>query len=192
MFSISESAATDCIEHYTQTYGIEGITLRIPPVYGYGPHTLIFKEGVPLKTGFQVFIERAERGEPLELWGDPENGRDIVYVKDVVAAVERALAVRGVTGLFNIASGHRLTLREQAECIVALFSPAGRKSELTFRPDKPNHIENYVYDVSRAARVLEWKPKYAFRDMLVDYQREMESGRFSFLIEKRKQMLQGA
>src|SRR5665647_3412828 len=42
MFSISESAAQDCILHYQEQYGLKAIILRLPPVYGYGPHTEIF------------------------------------------------------------------------------------------------------------------------------------------------------
>ena len=192
MFSISESAATDCVRYYAETHGIDGVVLRLPPVYGYGPHTEIFKDGKPLKTGFKVFIENAEKGLPLELWGDPAAGRDIVYVKDVVAAVVAALEKSGAAGLYNISSGHLLSLQEQAEAIVATFSPPGRAAEIRVLPEKDNHIESYVYDIDKAARVLGWKPAYSFADMLVDYRREMESGRFALLVEKRRQMMQAA
>jgi UDP-glucose 4-epimerase len=192
MFSISESAAADCVEHYAQTYGIEGVVLRLPPVYGYGPHTEIFKDGKPIKTGFQIFIDRARAGEPIELWGDVKNGRDIVYVKDVVSAMELALEKRGVGGLYNISSGRRLTLEEQASTIVGLFSPPEKRSELKARPEIANNIENYVYDIDKAKRVLGWEPKYSFEDMLRDYERELESQRFAFLVEKRKRMLEKA
>jgi UDP-glucose 4-epimerase len=189
MFSISESAAADCVEHYAQTYGIEGVVFRLPPVYGYGPHTEIFKDGKPIKTGFQIFIESAEQARPLELWGNIENGRDIVYVKDVVAAIDLALKKPGIGGLYNVSSGRRLTLREQAEAVLRVFSPAGKRSELRYLPEKDNLIENYVYDIGKAERVLGWRPKYSFDDMLLDYQREMKSGRFSFLVEKRRQLM---
>jgi UDP-glucose 4-epimerase len=192
MFSISESAAADCVEHFREAHGLEGVTLRLPPVYGYGPHTEIFKDGKPIKTGFQIFIDAAERAAPIELWGDPNNGRDIVYVKDVVDAIERALDRRGVGGLYNISSGRRLTLREQVEAILRVFSPPDKKSELRLLPDKPNLVENYFYDIGKAMRVLGWEPKYTFDEMLVDYRREQESGRFSYLIEKRRQLMQSA
>lgn len=192
MFSISESAAADCVEHYCQAYGIEGVTLRLPPVYGYGPHTEIFKDGKPLKTGFQVFIERAEQGAPITLWGDPENGRDIVYVKDVVAAIDHALAKPGVAGLYNIASGRCLSLRQQAEAIIRVYSPPGKPSEIRFQPEVENLIENYAYDIEKAKTVLGWEPKYTFEEMLIDYRTEMESRRFEFLLEKRRSQIQAA
>ena len=64
MFSISESAAQDCILHYTEEYGLKGIILRLPPVYGYGPHTEIFMDGKPIKTGFRIFIDNAKEHKP--------------------------------------------------------------------------------------------------------------------------------
>lgn len=192
MFSISESAAADCVEHYTQAFGIEGIVFRLPPVYGYGPHTEIFREGKPLKTGFQVFIENAERGDAITLWGDAEAGRDIVYVKDVAAAMCLALDKPGITGLFNISSGRQLSLKQQAEAIVRVFAAPGRPSEIRYDPSKPNQMESYVYSIEKARSVLGWQPKYSFDDMLVDYEKERTTGRFNFLIEKRRQIMQRA
>jgi UDP-glucose 4-epimerase len=190
MFSISESAAADVVEHYAQTYGIDGIVFRLPPVYGYGPHTEIFKDGKPLKTGFQIFIENAEQGRPIELWGDDENGRDIVYVKDVASAIVLAVKTPAIRGLFNISSGRRLSLKEQAEAIIRVFSPSGKTSEVRYRPEKQNLIEPYVYDIAKAREAFGWQPKYSFQDMLIDYVKEMQSGRFAYLVEKRKMMMQ--
>jgi UDP-glucose 4-epimerase len=94
--------------------------------------------------------------------------------------------------LYNISSGRRLTLLEQAETIVRVFSPPGRPSAIAHRPEKANLIESYFYDVSKARRTFGWFPKYSFEDMLIDYRREMESGRFAYLVEKRRKQMQGA
>jgi len=190
MFSISESAAADCVEHYSQTHGLDGVILRLPPVYGYGPHMEIFKDGKPLKTGFKTFMENALEGRPIELWGDCESGRDIVYVKDVTAAIQLAIQTPGARGLYNISSGRPLSLREQAECMIRVFSPPGRQSKILHRPDRPNLIESYVYDIEKARRAFGWQPKYSFEEMLIDYRKEMESGRFAFLVEKRRMLMQ--
>lgn len=189
MFSISESAAADCVQHYNSKYGIQGIIFRLPPVYGYGPHTVIFRDGKPHKTGFQVFIENASGGKPLELWGDYDKGRDIVYVKDVVSAIVLALKSKDAIGLYNIASGRLLSLREEATEIVKAFSPKDRPSEIVYRPEIPNSIRPFLYDITRARRDLGWAPKYSFRDMLEDYKTEVRSGRFSFLVKRRLAML---
>ena len=191
MFSISESAASDCVEHYTRCYGIEGVILRLPPVYGFGPHLEIFKDGKPIKTGFLALIENAERGHPLVLWGDTSKARDIIYVKDVVAAIQLALSRSNISGLYNIASGQQLSLKDQAECVIRVFSPPGPHPEIQYLPQKPHYFEAYVYDITKAREVLGWQPKYSFEEMLWDYRKEQESGRFAFLLERRKAAMEG-
>jgi UDP-glucose 4-epimerase len=188
MFSISESAAQDCVEHYRQQYGIQGITFRLPPVYGYGPHTEIFWQGKPIKTGFQIFVENAVASKTIELWGDCEKGRDIIYVKDVVSAFSMALKSENAAGLYNITSGRSISLREEAETIVKVFSGENGKPEIRREPGKPNSIEPFVYDNGKAKRDFGWVPQYSFEDMLIDYKREKEAGRFSFLLEKRRRL----
>lgn len=189
MFSISETAASECVRHYSHQYGIQGIILRIPPVYGYGPHTEIYKEGKPIITGFKVFIEKALAGKPLEVWGNPQNGRDIIYVKDVVSAMVSAIGSNTANGLYNISSGSLLTLEEQVRTIAKIFSPDNRMPEIKYIPEKDNSIESYVYDISKSKRELNWTPRYSFEQMIIDYKNEMELGRFEFLVEKRRQML---
>lgn len=190
MFSISESAAQDCVMHYQAQYGLTGIIFRLPPVYGYGPHTLIFKDGKPIKTGFQIFIGKATACQPLEIWGNADVGRDIIYIKDVVSAFIKAITNPTASGLFNITSGNYLTLRAQAEIIAKLFWGATTHPVFIERPELSNGMDSFLYDNSKAARELEWIPKFTFEDMLIDYKKEMESKRYEYLVNKRKTMFQ--
>ncbi len=190
MFSISESAAQDCVMHYQAQYGLPGIIFRLPPVYGYGPHTEIFKDGVPIKTGFQIFIEKAQACEPLEIWGDGNVGRDIIYVKDVVSAFMLAIESTSASGLYNITSGQYLTLRKQAEIIAKLFWGSNSPPVIVERPEKPNGMDAFLYAIGKAQRELGWTPRYTFEDMLIDYRKEADSRRFKYLVEKRKKMLE--
>lgn len=190
MFSISETAAQDCVLHYDAEYGLRGIILRLPPVYGYGPHTEIFMNGKPIKTGFQIFIDNAKECKPLTIWGDGEKGRDIVYVKDVIDAFHKAIEVENAQGLYNISSGNKLTLREEAEIIGELFWGNDGKPVIEVDPTKPNNIDEFVYDISKAERELGWKPKYDFRSMLIDIAKEGQDKRYSFLLEKRHKMFE--
>ncbi|MEW6079010.1 MAG: NAD(P)-dependent oxidoreductase [Thermodesulfobacteriota bacterium] len=189
MFSISESAAQDCIEHYRTQYGMPCILFRLPPVYGYGPHIEIYKNGKYFKTGFLTFIENSMTCKPIEVWGDSNAGRDIIYVKDVVSAFIKAITTDRADGLYNIASGKLLTLKEEVAAIAKVFwGDAGRPVVIIERPDKPHFIETYLYDISRAKRDLNWTPEYDFESMLTDYKKEMQSDRFGHLVCKRKKM----
>lgn len=188
MFSISESAAQDCVEYYQKQFSLRGIIFRLPPVYGYGPHTEIFKDGKPIKTGFQIFIENAMACRPIDIWGDSSKGRDIIYVKDVVSAFIKALNNNKANGLYNIASGKYLSLREEAETIAKTFWGNDSDPEIIERPELPNSIDTFLYDISKAKRDLDWSPQYSFEEMLIDYKKEMESNKFGYLIEKRRLM----
>lgn len=188
MFSISESAAQDCVLHYQAEYGLTGILFRLPPVYGYGPHTEIFKGGKPIKTGFQIFIDKAIAGQPLEVWGDGEIGRDIIYVKDVVDAFMRAIRLDGISGLYNITSGSYLTLRNQAETIARIFWGGNGDPVIVYRPEIDNGMDTFLYDNSKAHRDLGWSPKYDFQAMLLDYQGEEKSEKYRYLVNKRLSM----
>lgn len=188
MFSISESAAQDCIEHYSVQYGLKSIIFRLPLVYGYGPHTEIFKGGKPIKTGFQIFIENAMACTPLKVWGDSAIGRDIIYVKDVVSALMKAINNKKAHGLFNIASGKAITLRQEAETIAKVFWGDDTEPKIIEQPEKPNHMDAFVYDISKAKRELDWIPQYSFEEMLLDYINEGNRKKFFYLIEKRRKM----
>jgi UDP-glucose 4-epimerase len=190
MFSISESAAQDCVMHYQAQYDLKGIIFRLPPVYGYGPHTEIFKDGKPIKTGFQIFIEKAMACQPLEIWGNADVGRDIIYIKDVVSAFVKAIDSPMASGLFNITSGNYLTLREQAKTIAALFWGSNTQPVILERPEKSNGLDSFLYDINKAKRELNWSPKFTFEDMLNDYKLEMQSKMHEYLLVKRKTMLQ--
>ncbi len=190
MFSISETAAQDCVLHYQEQYGLTGIILRLPPVYGYGPHTEIFMNGKQIKTGFQIFIENALACKPIEIWGDCNKGRDIIYIKDVITAFIKAISTEGVSGLFNITSGRSLTLKEEAETIAKVFWGNDGSPIIIERPEKENHIDAFVYDISKAHKELNWHPKYNFEDMLIDYKKEEENKKFKFLVEKRQKMFE--
>jgi UDP-glucose 4-epimerase len=188
MFSISESAAQDCVEFYRTNYNIKGIIFRLPPVYGYGPHLEIFKEGKPIKTGFQTFIEKAKQCKPLEVWGDTSVGRDIIYVKDVVAAFLKALENDNAGGLYNISSGYKLTLREEVETIAKVFWGDKTEPQFILQPEKKHTMDSFVYNNSKAKRDFDWSPVYNFEELLRDYEKEVNNNKFGFLLEKRKKM----
>lgn len=192
MFSLSESAAQDCVSYFNCNTSLRGIIFRLPPVYGYGPHLEIFKEGRQIKTGFQTFIEQAKAGKPIEIWGNSRIGRDVIYVKDVTRAFLLAMRSNKAEGLFNISTGYKLTLEEEVKTIVQVFWPPKSRPILIRRPEKPHTMDSFAYSNARAAKILGWKPLYNFRDLLLDYEKELKRNKFEFLIRKRKKQFKTA
>lgn len=191
IYSIAESAAIDCMHFYRNKHAIRGIIFRFPSVFGYGPHLEGYKHGRYIKTGFQIFIEKAIEGKTIEIWGDPHIGRDIIYVKDVVSAILLAIKSPDADGLYNIASGNRLTLEQEVKEIIKAFSPENSPSDINYLPEKKNGIEQCQYSIDKAKKDFGWSPSYTFAEMLRDYKLEMASRRYEYLLEKRRIMMKG-
>ena len=90
--------------------------------------------------------------------------------------------------MYNIASGKKLSLQQQVDTIIKVFSSKEHPSKIIYRPEKPNSIDSCVYDISKAKKELGWEPQFSFEDMLVDYKKEMESGTWEFLLGRKKRM----
>lgn len=181
MYTISKNAASDSIEYYYQQHGIQGAVFRFPPVYGVGPHGTILVDGKPYKSGIQTFIERAQAGENIEIWGDPHIYRDIIYVKDVARAFCMALKSDQTHGLYNMTSGVPLDLEDQARAVIAVFGE-NKGSSIVYRPEKQNNTPSYLYCMDKAKRDFGFVPEYTdYQKMMVDYKMELESGRWTNL-----------
>lgn len=189
VYVITKIAAVDLVEHYRQQYGIQGITFRLPAVYGHGPHTEVYVNGKPAVPGFTVFLQKAMAGEPIEIWGDPKVGRDFVYVKDVVGAFLGAIDSDRAQGLYNIASGVITSLEDEVRGIIEVFSPSDRRSTIRYRPEKSIAAGYaYVYDISKTKRDLGYEVRYPFMEMLRDFKKEMEGHRFEHLIRRERKV----
>lgn len=188
MFSLAETTAQNLVNYYNENFDLKAIVFRLPPVYGYGPHLEIFKNGYPIKTGFQSLIEQAKAGEVIEIWGDSSVGRDIIYVKDVVSAFIAVLGSDNARGLYNISSGYRLTLEEQVATIIKVFWPKGKEILIRRLQESNHYIDDFVYDNSKAKQDFSWQPLFDFEQLLQDYEKEICLGRFDFLVNKRKEM----
>lgn len=187
MYVISKNAATDIIEHYSQEYGLQGIVFRLPPVYGFGPHGVIYVDGKYYKSGIQTFIENAIEGKDIEIWGDSRTSRDVVYVKDVVKATILAIRSKKAQGTYNITSGQSISLEEQVQDVIDVFSTKDKRSQIIYRPEKNNTTPSYIFDISKAKNDFGYEPEYVpFRKMIEDYKKEMESGKFNYLQSRNK------
>ena len=67
-----------------------------------------------------IFIERAVKNLPITIYGDGEQTRDFIYVKDIVAANVFFATQSSATGVFNVAYGQTITIANLAQDIVAL------------------------------------------------------------------------
>lgn len=181
VYVISHNAANDVMEYYNQQHHMQCCWFRFPPVYGVGPHGTILVNGKPYKSGIQTFIEHAQKGEDIEVWGNPHISRDLVYVKDVARAYRMAIESANSYGLYNMTSGVGVDLQTEAETVIEVFG-AGKGSKIVYRPDKPNSTPSFLYSMDKAKKDFGFVPEFTdFKKMMLDYKKELESGRWSSL-----------
>ncbi len=176
-YIISKNMAVDLAEHYHQVYGIRNIIFRLPNVYVYTPAKYYYVDGVKRLISYRYLIDRALRGEPLEIWGNPKKVRDMVYVKDFCQMVCKSLTADVQSVVYNVGTGAGTSLEDQIFGIAEVFCPEGKRSELIYRPDMPNAME-YVMDITNAVQELDYHPAYGYLNYLKDYKEEMNSNRF--------------
>lgn len=175
IYVISKNAATDLMLYYNFRYGMDCCIFRLPPVYGVGPHSGLFVDGVWKKSGFQIFVEKATLGEPITIFGDKDIVRDIVYVKDVAMAFVKAIESSEANGVYNIGSGESSSIYQQVKDVVNVFSPENRKSEITNDVSVPNSSKSYRFDISKARKDFGYTPQYVpFRNLVIQYKKDME------------------
>lgn len=182
VYVISKNAATDLILYYNEEYGMQGSIFRLPPVYGVGPHSALYVNGKWYKSGFQVFVDKAKAGEDIEIFGNKDVVRDIVYVKDVVMAFINAINSQNAIGVYNITSGESSSLEEQVKDIIEVFSPVDKRSRIIYRPEIMNNSSSYRFDIEKARKDFGYNPQYVpFKRLVEDYKKEMEKLKYPHL-----------
>jgi UDP-glucose 4-epimerase len=141
---------------FAQVHGLEFVALRYANVYGprQDPHG---EAGV-----VAIFAERLLEGRDAVINGDGGQTRDYVYVDDVVAANLRAAQTPHL-GAFNIGTGVACDVNE---LYAHTARAAGVSREPQHGPAKLGEQRRSVLDISRAATLLDWRPRMKLEEGL--------------------------
>lgn len=180
LYIISKCTAVDLIESYYHNHGLKRFIYRLPTVYHYRPDPYFYKDGEKKILGYRSLIDQAIKGKTIEIWGNPNLVKDIVYVKDFAQMVLKGISVKHDGGIYNVGTGIGVSLEDQIKGIVEVFSSKNQKSKITYRPDMPD-TRSFIMDISNAKSELGYKPQYNYMDYLTDFKIEMELNRFEKL-----------
>lgn len=180
VYVISKNTAIELIRHYHAEYGLKYFIFRFPTIYNYSPYHYYHPNGVKTLRPVYKMIDQAMKGEPIELWGDPNYSKDMVHVYDCAQMICKAVEVNKETGFYNVGTGIPVTLKEQIEAIIKVFSPKNHPSTIVYRPDKPCG-GGFLMDVSNAVEELGYKPVYTVEKLFENYKEEMKINRFAEL-----------
>ena len=177
VYTVTKSAAVDLTDCYREMYGIKNFIFRLPNIYLYSPDEYYYVNGEKRLISYRYMIKRAMESKNIELWGNENCGKDIIYVKDLCQMIFKSLFVDLKCGVYNAGTGIKTTMREQIEGIIEVFSPKSNKSKIIACPEKRD-CDDFVMDISNAVEELGYIPKYNYLDYLKDYKMEMELNRF--------------
>lgn len=159
-YGVAKLASEYYLATFAQLYEIETVALRYSNVYG--PRQRADGEGGVVA----VFSRRAQQGEPLTVYGDGEQTRDLVYVEDVAAAnlaASHCTAVRPSSidsCAYNVGTGVETSVNQLASLIQ---QAARRAGTITHAAARAGEIRRSALSSEKAQRELGWRPRHSLR-----------------------------
>ncbi len=159
-YSASKAASDHLVRAYHHTYGLPVLTTNCSNNYGpyHFPEKLI-----------PLVIHNALAGKPLPIYGDGQQIRDWLYVKDHCSAIRRVLEAGRLGETYNVGGWNEkpnLDVVHSLCTILDELSPRadGRpyKEQITYVHDRPGHDRRYAIDASKIECELGWKPAETF------------------------------
>jgi dTDP-glucose 4,6-dehydratase len=159
-YSASKAASDHLVRAWHHTYGLPVLTTNCSNNYGpyHFPEKLI-----------PLVILNALVGKPLPIYGDGQQIRDWLYVKDHCSAIRRVLEAGQLGETYNIGGWNEKTNLSVVNTICSILDELRPKtdgstyaSQITYIKDRPGHDRRYAIDATKLQRELGWKPAETF------------------------------
>jgi len=159
-YGVSKLAAEKQCLAYAKLYEMEAICLRYFNVYGVNQRYDAYGNVIP------IFAHRLLHVQPLTVYGDGEQTRDFVNVRDVARANLLAAQARGISGAFNIASGESITINRLIE---VMRQASGVNPAVAYGPPRKGDVRHSRADISAAREILGYEPIVDLIEGLTEY-----------------------
>ena len=144
-YALTKNIGEQLVMHWCQLYKLSAVSLRFFNVYGPRARTSGTYGAV-----FGVFLAQKLSNKPFTVVGDGNQTRDFTFVSDVVSAIFTA-AKSDLSGeVINIGSSNTYSINRLVELL---------KGEVTYVPKRPGEPDCTWADISKATKLLNWKPK---------------------------------
>ena len=158
-YGCSKGAADQCVLDFARNYDIPAVVFRMSCIYG--EHQF----GTEDQGWLAHFLIRAMEDEPITIYGDGLQVRDVLFVEDLVNAM--LLAVSNVDTLsgraFNIGGGPENTL-SLLELLDLIEQRLGTRPRICFAGQRPGDQRYYVSDIGSFQTATSWHPRVAVRE----------------------------
>ena len=159
-YSASKAASDHLVRAYHHTYGLPVLTTNCSNNYGplHFPEKLI-----------PLMIVNAQAGKPLPVYGDGQQIRDWLYVKDHCSAIRAVLAGGRLGETYNIGGWNEKPNLDIVHTVCDLLDELkpradlqSYRSQISYVTDRPGHDRRYAIDARKIEQELGWKPAETF------------------------------
>ena len=159
-YSASKAASDHLVRAWHHTYGLPVLTTNCSNNYGpyHFPEKLI-----------PLVILNALAGKSLPIYGDGQQIRDWLYVRDHCSAIRRVLEAGKLGETYNVGGWNEKPNLDVVHTICAILDELRPKADggtysdqITFVKDRPGHDRRYAIDARKLERELGWKPQETF------------------------------
>lgn len=156
-YSASKASADMLVKAYIETYGLNANITRCSNNYGpyHFPEKLI-----------PLMITNAMDGKSLPIYGDGENIRDWLHVKDHCQAIHLVMKEGKSGEVYNVGGHNERTNNEIVDLIVKQLNVSA--DLITYVEDRLGHDRRYAIDPDKLMTELGWKPEYTFDTGIVE------------------------
>jgi UDP-glucose 4-epimerase len=159
-YAASKLAGDHVALSYRETFGLDVAIVR--PFNGFGPRQ---NEGAYAGV-IPIVVRRALRGEPVTIFGDGEQSRDFIFVRDIADAAVRIYEEPATRGrVLNIASGREVSINY---LVRTLFEIVGNDVPVRHEPGRPGDVRRHVGGVELARHLIGFAPRTGLRDGLAE------------------------
>ncbi|MGQ9514438.1 MAG: SDR family oxidoreductase [Thermoproteota archaeon] len=150
-YGISKLAAENYCSIFMKIFGLETVSLRFFNIYGprqtFGPYGGVITN----------FMERLRRNESLIIYGDGEQTRDFLNVRDAAESLILAMESKKAVGeVFNIGSGKATSINELARMMIRI---SGANVKEVHSAERKWDIRHIYGDISKSKAILGFEPK---------------------------------
>jgi nucleoside-diphosphate-sugar epimerase len=165
LYGVTKLAGENLVKIYCEEYGLDGVCLRFGNVYGLGIYT-------HWKTVIPKFVRLALLGRPLTIYGDGNQTRDFIHVRDINSAIKLFIDLdRNFNGdVYNISTGKAISINRVADIVSdvvrEMFDKDVERIYLPPREGEPN-IENFCLSNNKVCG-LGFRPSSSIREGIIE------------------------
>jgi UDP-glucose 4-epimerase len=155
-YGVSKHTAEHYVWMYNKLYGLDYLMFCFGNVYGP-------RDDPITKRVTAIFASKMLKNEVPQIFGDGDQTRDFIYVKDLAEFIVNSIDKNPEHKLFHLANGKQISVNQIVDI---LKNEIGFKGEIEHVDAIVGEVRDIVLDISLAEKELGWKPKHSFEEGL--------------------------